>query len=114
MSDEEKTAMLVEKLFGGKCPLHSWHLTSDHSMSQCCRRCGRRTGDVDAASACEQFDPFTRIEDAFACVEKMQGAVIIDRGAGWACMVSRPHVEHARADTAARAIAEACYLAVSA
>lgn len=109
MTDADKTRELVARLFGGKDP-------------DTCANCGPC---MDAEHVPPRFNPFTRIEDAFACVEKIKAASPafsfnlenLSYG-GWLCQIHRDEKEPASPhcgehDTPARAIAESCYQTLS-
>lgn len=108
MTDQEKTAVLVGRLFGGKWP--TCHVVL-------CRRCGAINNENDR---CLDFRPFESIEDAFAVADRLNLEFRVVRNgdgdfapwyAAFDAGTSRPSHD-ASADTPARAIAEAAYLAV--
>jgi len=111
MTDTEKTRTIVEKLFAGVCPGRSF------DGKQCLGQCHRGVAYGDS----ECFRPFDRIADAFLCVEKMRERfpILMRSHTGW--FVELPNEPRwftvdsikADADTLPRAIAEACYLAVT-
>ena len=125
VTDQEKTAVIVARLFGGKWPEHVYAMSDGaravelHTCHRCMRRAIQETTD-----ACQAWNPFTRIEDAFTCVEKLRPfELYLDlelRSFGWLCEVdvtmagcvrNNRDDDHA-SDTPARAITEAIYLVV--
>ena len=123
MQDADKVAVLVSRLFGGKCP------KDDHQF----------LGDYCRENCWPDFNPFLSVADAFLCVERLakslneiepgKGDFMFD-GLGYRCCEDESDGSHgkwrawfvkedperhdtfATADTPARAIAEACWLAV--
>ena len=70
MTDEQKIAFLVERLFGGKWPDHNRiHVAASCGPETFCVRC---RGFRRASLSCKRWNPLLYLEDAFVVVEAMR------------------------------------------
>lgn len=76
MTDAETVQFLVERLFGGKWPEHKMIPLPADDM---CYRCEAHWSDftysnpdTEEPDGCEEWNPLTRIEDAFMVVKAMK------------------------------------------